>query len=284
VLYVALERRNLVERRAIAFRAATELADLPFAIVGGPVDFRDPRSAVRIAELARQVEDDTGEAVALIVIDTLSRALCGGDENSSKDMGAIVHATSVLQQRTSAHVMWVHHMPHDAGERMRGHGALLGAVDTTVHVARSGDLRTATIVKANDSEEGQSVAFTLESVVIGDDGSDVTTAPVVVPSETQPPRSAVKAKPLPKAAQIALRALAEAIDVNGSPPPASPYVPPGAKVVHVDCWRQQAYTRGISSGEPDARRKAFQRASEQLIAAQRVGCWDGNVWLATCGT
>jgi hypothetical protein len=44
-------------------------------------------AAEHIAEIVRQVEEDTGEIVVLIVIDTLSRALCGGDENSPKDMG-----------------------------------------------------------------------------------------------------------------------------------------------------------------------------------------------------
>jgi RecA-family ATPase len=115
----------------------------------------------------------------LIVIDTISRALCGGDENSPKDMGAIVAATSRLQAETKAHVLWVHHMPQDGAERLRGHGALLGAMDTTVHVAKTANQRTATVVKSNDAEEGESIAFTLESVTIGQD----TTAPVVIPAD-----------------------------------------------------------------------------------------------------
>lgn len=178
VVYVALERKKLVERRAIAFRTKHGLLDLPFAIVGGVHDFRDPSAARGIADICKQVAAATCEEVVLIVIDTLSRALAGGDENSPKDMGAVVNSTAYLQDRTGAAVLWVHHMPHE-GERMRGHGALLGAMDTTLHVAKSAGERTATVVKANDSEEGERIAFDLESVVIGDDG---TTAPVVVPS------------------------------------------------------------------------------------------------------
>ena len=120
VLYVALERRKLVERRAIAFREKHNPPDLPFAIVGGVHDFRVKATAEQIIEMAKRVEVATGEQIALICIDTLSRALCGGDENSSKDMGAIVNATGLLQQGTGAAVMWVHHMPLDGGERMRG--------------------------------------------------------------------------------------------------------------------------------------------------------------------
>jgi hypothetical protein len=177
VLYVALERKKLVERRAIAFRKRHDLPDLPFAIAGGVYDFRTPATAHQVAEICGQVQAATGESVVLIIVDTLSRALSGGDENSPKDMGAVVAATGFLQEKTGAHVLWVHHIPHD-GDRLRGHGALLGAVDTTVSVSRNGNVRTAAVVKANDSEEGESVSFTIEGVDISNDG---TTAPVAVP-------------------------------------------------------------------------------------------------------
>src|SRR5262249_9513257 len=63
-------------------------------------------------------------------------------------------------------------------ERLRGHGALLGAMDTTVHVEKlSDDVRSASVIKANDSEEGERVTFSLESVLIGPE----TTAPAVIP-------------------------------------------------------------------------------------------------------
>ncbi len=230
----------------------------------------------------RQVDALTGEQVVLIIIDTLSRALCGGDENSSKDMGAIVTTTALLQQGTGAHIMSIHHNPIDGSERMRGHGALLGAMDTTISVAKADTVRTATVIKANDSEEGEQVAFTLESVTIGHDGdSNQTTAPVVVPMENLPPRSPKPAH-LTKAAQIALRALCEALDEQGHPAPASNYIPTAVKVVDISTWRQQAYCRGISTSEEDrAKQQAFKRASEHLIASGRVGMWDKSVWMAT---
>jgi hypothetical protein len=184
VCFIALERCQLVIRRAIAFREKHGIKDLPFAVIGGIFDFRDQeRTATAIADIVREVEHETGDKVVLIIIDTISRALAGGDENSSKDMGAIVGATARLQEKTDAHVQWVHHIPVDGGERLRGHGALLGALDTTINVEKlASGLRTATVIKANDSEEGERIAFTLESVTIGPE----TTAPVVVPAEDQP--------------------------------------------------------------------------------------------------
>ena len=120
VLYVALERRQIVIRRAIAFREHYQVPDAPFAIVGGVYDLRTSQAVNELITVVKQIEEETAEELVLIVIDTISRALCGGDENSSKDMGAIVAATSRLQTATKAHVLWVHHMPQDG---QRGLGA-----------------------------------------------------------------------------------------------------------------------------------------------------------------
>ena len=89
---MALERRKLVERRAIAFRKKYGVTDLPIAFVGGIYDFRNLRIVAAIISIVKEVEAATGQQVVLIVIDTISRALCGGDENSPKDMGAIALA------------------------------------------------------------------------------------------------------------------------------------------------------------------------------------------------
>jgi hypothetical protein len=156
-------------------------------------------------------------------------------------------------------------------------------MDTTVHVVKTDIVRTASVVKANDSEEGEAIAFTLESVTIGEDAAgNLTTAPIIVPVEGRAPQRPAKAGRLPKAAQTALRALAEALDEQGTPAPASNHVPQGVNIVSVSVWRQQAYRRGIStSDEERAKQQAFKRASEQLIGAGRVGAWDEHVWLAS---
>jgi RecA-family ATPase len=188
VLYLALERKKLVERRAIAFRTQHQLPDVPFAIAGGVYDFRNQTTANEITEICKQVENQTGETVVLVIIDTVSRALAGGDENSPKDMGALVATTARLQESTSAHVLLVHHVPHDS-IRLRGHGALLGAVDTSVLVANDGKVRTAKVVKANDGEEGVGISFTVAGVEIAADG---TTAAIAVPTEAPAPAAEAK--------------------------------------------------------------------------------------------
>jgi hypothetical protein len=275
VVYVALERKKLVERRAIAFRKKHGLEDLPFAIVGGVFDFRDPATARTIADVCRQVEELTTERVVLVVIDTLSRALAGGDENSPKDMGAVVNSTAHLQEKTAAHVLWVHHMPHD-GDRMRGHGALLGAMDTTLHVEKSGSGRTAKVVKANDSEEGETIAFDLESVEIDEDG---TTAPVVIPIDV-PTRKASPARRLTAGQKLALEALIETVLTSGRPAPPDFDLPANINIVPIESWRQEMERRDVIESTDSNPRQTFKRLKEGLAARGLIGIREGSVWAA----
>ena len=88
-------------------------------------------------------------------------------------------------------------------------------------------------------------------------------------------------KAMPKGAQIALRALAEAIDEVGNLMPASNHIPARTKTVTFEQWRNYSYRRGISaSNEPRAKQQAFKRASEYLIGEENVGAWDNQVWPA----
>ena len=274
VLYIALEREKLVERRAIAFREKHDLRDLPFAIVGGVYDFRQPATANQIAAICGQVEDATGEPVVLIIIDTVSRALAGGDENSPKDMGALIMTAGLIQQKCpTAHVLWVHHIPHDT-DRLRGHGALLGAVDTSVSVSSGGMVRSAKVVKANDSEEGESIAFTIESIQIAPDG---TTAPVAVPAETTT-TTATNKRRLSANAQVGLDALTETIINHGKPAPQSLGLPASSKTVTIDQWEDELLRRAVLNQKDNNRWRDFKRIREQLAAKSIIGVRDNHVW------
>ncbi len=200
-------------------------------------------------------------------------------------MGAFVNTLRHIQSETSGHVTGIHHQPHDA-PRLRGHGALLGAVDLTCEVARSEGVRVTTIRKSNDGEEGQTFHFRLESVVIHEDEDGQTTAPLGVPANATPPdrraEAKVKAKKkLPASAVIALNALTDAILASGVVPPTSNYIPDGVKAVTIDQWRTYAYWRAISdSKEERARQAAFKRAKDALAAGKFIGIWEPWVWIA----
>jgi hypothetical protein len=186
VLYVAIERASLVKRRLAAFRAHHTVEEIPLAIVSGQIDLRTSRdSAGEIIDLAKRLTDIGEVPVSLIVIDTVSRALAGGDENSPKDMGSLVGNLAYMQEQTGAHICALHHIPADGTQRLRGHGSLLGACDTTIKVENFDSYRTGTVDKVNDGPEGEMVAFRLMSIdLYHDPETDITTtAPVVTQTE-----------------------------------------------------------------------------------------------------
>lgn len=190
VLYVAAERVAVVKRRLAAFRKHHDLDDIPLAVVGGQADLRTGTAHAKlIAEYAGRLSDLAKLPTVLIIIETINRVLAGGDENSSKDMGRLVRTLTDIQEGTGAHILTVHHMPVD-GERMRGHGSLLGACDVTVRSEKRSAMYTATIEKSNDGPTGERVAFTLESVPLHHDAdTDITTtAPVVIPAADPTPK------------------------------------------------------------------------------------------------
>jgi hypothetical protein len=110
---------------------------------------------------------------------------------------------------------------------------------------------------------------------------EITEAPVVVPVEgnIQIAPKASKPRPMPKSAQIALRALHKAVDETGAVPPASNHIPSGVRVVvGLNAWRQYAYSMGISSGEDRAKQKAFKTAYDHLLAGRHIGVWNEQAW------
>jgi len=281
VLYVALERAAVVERRALAWGLEHGRARerLPFKVIRGPLDFRDPQVAVSIVATLEDLAQRHGCEAGLIIVDTVSRALCGGDENSPKDMGALIANTGRIQSAIGVHIALTHHQPVDGKERMRGHGALLGAVDTTIHVTNKDGMRLAEVVKSSDHEEGQRVGFALKSVIIDqDDGyGDPVTAPVVVEEIAPSTKATKRVVRVPKNATLALNALRGAVADCGQRV-ANDHVPGGVQVVTLDQWRTYAFRRGLGGEEANSRKKAFTRASECLAGSGLVGIWEPYAW------
>jgi hypothetical protein len=215
----------------------------------------------------------------MLIVDTVSRALCGGDENSPKDMGALIANLGRIQGDLDIHLLLTHHQPAEK-ERMRGHGALLGAVDTTVHITKTTAGRLAEVVKSSDHEEGQRIAFNLTGVTVGTyEQGDPITAPVVI--EAMAGVTPKKKAKLSDAAKVAINALQEAIGELGVIPPASNHIPPMTKAVTMDQWRKYAYQLGIStSEEPRAKQQAFDRATKALLATRTIGIWEPHAWIA----
>jgi hypothetical protein len=110
--------------------------------------------------IAHEIVHELGTG-AVTFIDTLSRAMAGGDENSSVDMTTIVQNAELIGSIVQGPVILVHHTGKDAGKGPRGHSSLLGAVDVSLEVVNVSGCRSWTVRKNKDGEDGGVNAFEL---------------------------------------------------------------------------------------------------------------------------
>lgn len=187
VLYVACEGTAGISNRLEAIRRRVNPpAQVPIAVVPAVVNLGPGgRDAERVIEAAAAVKAKTAQPVRLIVIDTLARAMGGGDENTSQDMGAFIGACDKIRTETGATVLIVHHKGKAQGSGARGSSSLIGAVDTAIEVEKREGTRVATVVKQKDGAEGEELGFDLDVVEVGedDDGEAITTC-IVQPTES----------------------------------------------------------------------------------------------------
>lgn len=177
VVYVAAEGGRGAKKRAAALRARYGVsADDWMIMLLQPVDLLHADADLRpLIEAVRAALGDWKGPV-LIVLDTLSRAMAGGDENASTDMGVMVKHLDAVRNATGAHVLVVHHSGKDKARGARGHSLLRAATDTEIEIAD----RTIAVTKQRDLDGEWSAAFELAVVQIGFDakGRPVTSCTV----------------------------------------------------------------------------------------------------------
>lgn len=192
VVYVAAEGGGGARRRALALRKhygeeTANTAHLHFHMSG--VDLRSRGADLDPLIAAVKSIEEPG----LMVIDTLSRALAGGDENSSVDMGDLVKNIDRLRHETGAHVMVVHHSGKKEERGARGHSLLRAAIDTEIKVA-DGQIE---VTKQRDMDGSFRRAFSLIPVQLGkdDDGDYVTSCTIgITPYADRPAAVATSAE------------------------------------------------------------------------------------------
>lgn len=277
VVYVAAEAGPSIRNRLIAWRRHHEVDTLPLAAITVPVDIRAPvGDADRLMETAKRIAREQGARVGLIVVDTLSRAFGGGDENSSADMGALVANVDLIRHATGAAVMLVHHAGKDVTKGARGHSLLRAAADVELEVVNEGGTVTASVTKHRDGVTGGTLCGRLRPVEIGANSWGEPLATCVL----EPAGSVRAPRRLPGGCELALRALRDALADFGDAYPGTSSIPRGTRAVHGDRWRR-AYAALDSldvdgndakqvAKAKDARLKRFTRARKALQEAEIV--------------
>lgn len=188
VVYAALEGGHGTKNRLDAFRSYYNItASIPMGIVPCSVNFLDMDGDVpALIRCIAETQERYGP-VKLIIIDTLARAMSGGDENSSQDMGKMIINADLIRSVTGAHIAFIHHSGKDALKGARGHSSLRAAVDTEIEISRvdTSSPSQIKIVKQREMEMIDEMAFGLHRVILGTNnrGKEVSSC-VVLPAET----------------------------------------------------------------------------------------------------
>jgi len=213
VIYIAAEAGRSIKKRIAAWAEAQQLGDqqdVNFSAIVSPVDLCHlDEKGDDVDRLAAAVE-----AADLVIVDTVSRALAGGNENAPDDMGAFVTALDRLREKLKCTIIAVHHVGKDASLGGRGHSLLHCAVDTEIKIERHANgVCTAAVTKQRDGPGGTKLAFTLRPIELGEDqdGDPVTSCVVETADHVPPP----KAKKLAPQDQKTLDALNEALAERG---------------------------------------------------------------------
>lgn len=273
VLYLAAEGGRGIVNRISALKAIYTDARVPLAIRRAGLDLLRPEADVqRVIDLANEIGP-----VALIVVDTLSRVLAGGDENGPVDMTAFVSNVDRIRQETGAHIMVVHHTGKDAARGARGHSSLRAATDTEIEISvdTATGMRTAIVQKQRDYSGGQEFYFQLERVELGhdQDGDPVSSCIVV---DVEQLGASTGRKKISSADKDALRSLDDALQAHGVKRQGPDW--PSCPVVSTENWRAHFY-KHFDDDEPETKKKAFQRARKRLRDGGHIQFFDDHYWM-----
>lgn len=281
VIYCALEGSHGIRNRLAAFAIEHGLTgkDIPFGVVPVPLDILNSTDPEALVAAIKVEAADLGIPCGLIVLDTLARAMAGGNENAPDDMGALVRHGDLIRHETDAHLMWIHHAGKDDAKGARGHSSLRAATDTEIEISAEGGFRVARVTKQRDLEGGGEYPFTLKVVEIGANqrGKMLTSCVVQSGDASDEGTAPTPRRRLTGHNKRAFEVLTDLIASTGQTGHAG--IPDGASSIPEQWWRERFYDRAMPGAEGDAKKKAFRRAADTLVADRVVGMVGKRVWV-----
>lgn len=144
-----------------------------FYLLAESVNFMAPDDVKRLALTLRQ---SISGPVGMVVVDTVSRAMPGADENLQKEMTLFVRACDAIKAAFGCVVLGVHHANKNGD--MRGSTVLLGAGDFVFKLDRKKGASVGRLhcEKQKDAPDGWSNAYRFDVVQIGADKASLVPA------------------------------------------------------------------------------------------------------------
>lgn len=158
VVYVGAEAVRSLKPRVAAWQAHHQRDPRDIRFIGRPVQLLDLLEPLFFRQAVAPFKPD------LVVVDTFSKCLAGGDDSSSKDVSAGLRALDRLREETGTAVLFLHHnVKGSKGER--GSGVFRADVDMAALLTAEDDgSRVLTCTKMRDAQGFGRMEFTLEDV------------------------------------------------------------------------------------------------------------------------
>lgn len=277
VVYVASEAGSSILRRFIGWRDhrlsdAAQGDPMPLGVLTRGPNLLASVEVEKLVETLTAMQEEAGFPLVMVIFDTLSRSMHGGDENTAEDMTMAVNAADVIRAKFGAATVFVHHSGKDPSKGARGHSALFAAADVVLSV----ESRTATLEKVRDGVTGERFSFSLEPVELGldADGDPVMTCLLTADDFATPPK---RKEPVGKNQRIVLKEMRTlAIDAEASP--GTSEIPKGAPIVRFEDLVEKSTPR-FAGMEPFRARARIAEAVSSLQACGFVGVHGQLVWL-----
>jgi hypothetical protein len=282
VAYLALEGGSGINNRLYAIQQKYNCQNVPLAVRPAPLDMLNSEEDLQtLSAIIQDIQEQYGP-LAMIVVDTLSRALAGGDENSSTDLGAMVKVTDAVCAQSGAHVCMVHHSGKDQSRGARGHSLLRASVSTEIELTKIDGVSFATATKQRDQEPAEPFSFVLESIELGhdQDGDAVTTAVVKEASDEDAQEAKQKQKPGGKNQITIWNAFKQLKSDNvGMPNPGGTGWPESGSKWCINAVQMRDFARGQMNTANN--RSAYDRALDALLQSGLMAMNDGYLWITT---
>jgi energy-coupling factor transporter ATP-binding protein EcfA2 len=160
--YIALEGGGAMQERVMAWSGGTGQVPRGIDIIRESFNLCNE---AQVKEFIRQ-RKEAGKIGGLVIIDTLSRATVGNDENDNKEMGVAMDHARQIAVALEACVIIVHHSRKDS-TGYRGSSVLYDDADAAIQVENLDGTNKMNIQRVRNGIMGGEYYFVLEDVDIG---------------------------------------------------------------------------------------------------------------------
>lgn len=269
VVYLAGEGYVGLKARIAGWMAHKDVGDANMYVSDESVDLNTPEGVRRTVEEVRSYK----VAPKLIVVDTLNRFMVG-DENKAQDAKTMLDACAALEREFQCTVILVHHtgVAENAQGRARGSSAWRGAMDIELAVIKESDEPMVILRQTKNKDAELQSDLILDQVTVDvpgwfdEDNEQVTTKVMELSGSVM--GQIEKEKALTKAQHFAIQTYIEAASTLGMLDTEGKF-----RGLSLDAWRE-VYYRNSPADTTDAKKKAFQRARNDLVGLKYLNVQD----------